>query len=181
MTHKGTCKLETERLILRQFRQGEEDAIFENWASDAEVTKYLSWPTHTSSEVSKMVLDSWVEGYGKDDFYLWAISLKDRGGDPIGSISVVAQDDAIGKVEIGYCIGKRWWHQGIMTEALEAVMSFLFEQVGAQRIEACHDPRNPHSGDVMRKCGMEYEGTLRRSGRNNQGICDVCWYAALSL
>jgi len=58
-------------------------------------------------------------------------------------------------------------------------MAYLFEEVGANRICAVHDPNNPHSGGVMRKCGMTYEGTTRRSGWNNQGICDESIYAIL--
>lgn len=180
LTHIGTKRIETEHLVLRRFHIGDERAMFDNWANDDEVTKYLSWPTHSSVDVTRTVLDSWIRDYERDDDYLWAITLKVHGDEPIGSISVVAHDDTIGKMEIGYCIGKAWWHQGIMTEALGAVMDFLFRQVGAQRIEACHDSRNPNSGAVMRKCGMVFEGMLRRSGRNNQGICDVCWYASIS-
>lgn len=82
-------------------------------------------------------------------------------------------------MHIGYCIGKAWWHRGITSEALKAVMDFLFDVVGANRIEARHDPRNPNSGGVMKKCGMKYEGTLRSAGRNGQGICDECYYALL--
>lgn len=82
-------------------------------------------------------------------------------------------------VQIGYCLGRAWWHRGIMSEALKAVMDFFFDEVGANRIESRHDSRNPHSGMVMKKCGMKYEGTLRSSDKNNQGICDACWYALL--
>lgn len=46
-------------------------------------------------------------------------------------------------------------------------------------IEAYHDPRNPHSGDVMKKCGLLYEGTARQAGKNMQGICDNVHYAIL--
>jgi ribosomal-protein-alanine N-acetyltransferase len=67
-----------------------------------------------------------------------------------------------------------------MTEALSAVVDFLFKEVGVNRVEACHDPSNPHSGDVMRKCGMQYEGTQRQAGINNQGLCDMSWYAILA-
>ena len=67
-----------------------------------------------------------------------------------------------------------------MTEAMKAVMDFFFDEVGAGRVEARHDPRNPHSGDVMKKCGMIYEGTLRQADRNNQGICDMVVYALLA-
>jgi ribosomal-protein-alanine N-acetyltransferase len=66
-----------------------------------------------------------------------------------------------------------------MTEAFKRVIRFLFDEVGVNRITATHDPRNPHSGDVMRKCGLRYEGTSRQAGRNMQGICDVSRYAIL--
>ena len=66
-----------------------------------------------------------------------------------------------------------------MTEALTAVMQFLFKEVGMNRIEAKHDVNNPNSGVVMKKCGMNYEGTCRASDRNNQGICDIAQYAIL--
>lgn len=181
VTHKGTQTLMTERLLLR--RAVSEDAVpmFQNWANDPEVTKYLTWPPHSSVEVSRMVIDSWIESYEKEDTYQWMITPKDQPHSPIGSISVVSQNADIGKAEVGYCIGQRWWHQGIMTEALQAVIDFLFDEVGMNRIEARHDPRNPHSGSVMRKCGMQYEGTLRQSDRNNQGICDACVYGLLRL
>lgn len=179
MKHLGTKEMETPRLLLRRFTMDDAQAMYANWASDEEVTKYLTWPAHSSLEVSKMVLEDWTDSYGKEDFYQWAIVLKEL-EQPIGSISVVSQDDRVQKAHIGYCIGRCWWHMGIMTEALKAVMDYLFAEVGLRRVESRHDPRNPHSGAVMRKCGMQYEGTLRQSDWNNQGICDASWYALLA-
>lgn len=88
-------------------------------------------------------------------------------------------NEQLSSIEIGYCIGRRWWHQGIMTEALQAVIYYLFDTCDFNRITARHDPNNPHSGAVMKKCGMKYEGTTRQSGRNNQGVCDTAHYAIL--
>ena len=65
-------------------------------------------------------------------------------------------------------------------EALKAVMDYLFDEVGVNKVESRHDPRNPNSGAVMRKCGMKYEGTLRQSDWNNQGICDASYYGLLA-
>jgi len=178
MKHLGTKRIETERLILRPFTMDDVEAMFHNWASDAEVTKYLTWPAHSSVEVSKMVLSDWVSHYGEDTYYQWAIVPKEL-GQPIGSISVVARNDAAELVHIGYCIGRNWWHQGYTSEALKAVMDFFFDEVGVNRVETRHDPNNPNSGRVMVKCGMKFEGTLRQSDRNNQGICDASWYGLL--
>lgn len=179
MKHCGTQKIETDRLILRRFENADAAAMFHNWASDPEVTKFLMWPTHSSPEVSEAILRVWVKSYEDDHYYQWAIVLKENGSEPIGSISAVHMDDNVDMVHIGYCIGRNWWHKSITTEALQAVIDFFFDTVEANRVEARHDPRNPHSGGVMRKCGMTYEGTLRQSDRNNQGICDVACYGIL--
>jgi len=178
LTHQGTKTIETARLILRQAQMADAEAMFHNWASDPDVTKFLTWPAHENPEVTKKVLESWIAEYKKKDYYQWLIVLKEL-DQPIGSISVVGLNDRVGSAEIGYCIGRSWWHKGIMTEALQAVIQFLFCQVGINRIEARHDPNNPHSGGVMKKCGMKYEGTARAADRNNQGICDAAYYAIL--
>ena len=178
MTHKGTIRLETPRLILRRYVPGDAQAMFVNWASDEEVTKFLTWPAHSDVEVTKNVIQSWISSYEHDDYYQWAIELKEI-SQPIGGISAVHLNDELDIVHIGYCIGTRWWHQGYTSEALGAVIDFFFDQVSARRIEARHDPNNPHSGMVMKKCGMRYEGTMRASDRNNQGLCDASWYAIL--
>ena len=179
MKHRGTQRLETERLILRRFVGEDADAMYRNWASDDEVTKYLTWPTHSNIDVTKHVIEMWSNSYADEKKYLWAIILKENGDEPIGSISAVRMDEDISMVHIGYCIGRNWWHQGITSEALKAVIKFFFEEVDVNRIEARHDPRNPNSGKVMQKCGMKYEGTMRCADRNNQGISDTCYYALL--
>ena len=178
LTHKGTVTLETPRLILRRASVSDADAMFRNWASDPEVTKFLTWPTHQNAETSGFVLDMWCNDYENPDFYQWMIVLREL-GEPIGSISVVNHRDDIAEAEIGYCIGKSWWRKGITSEALAAVMDYLFDEVGMNRIEAKHDVNNPHSGNVMKKCGMAYEGIARSGDRNNRGICDTATYAIL--
>lgn len=178
LKHKGTVRLETSRLILRRAQMEDAEPMFHNWANDKEVTKYLTWPPHSNIEVTQKLLASWVESYEKEDYYQWMIVLKEI-NEPIGSIMV----STVGRAQsahVGYCIGKKWWHQGIMSETLQTVMDFLFNEVGYHRVEAMHDSNNPNSGKVMAKCGMKYEGTLRMADRNNQGICDACYYGLLA-
>lgn len=178
MEHRGTQRIETPRLVLRMAQIADAEPMFRNWASDPEVTKFLTWPTYQSVDSAYTILDIWTKEYEKPDFYQWMIELKGI-GEPIGSISVTEYRNDIAAAEIGYCIGQPWWRKGIMTEALGAVIDFLFKEVGMNRIEARHDINNPHSGCVMKKCGMEYEGIARAAGRNNQGICDIAQYAIL--
>ena len=177
LTHKGTQTIETDRLILRRAELTDAGPMLRNWASDPEVTKYLTWPPHESIEVTEKLLENWTAEYEKPEYYHWMIVLKAL-GEPIGSLLVTTVGRAQ-SAHVGYCIGKNWWHKGIMPEALRSVMRFLFEDVGYHRIESMHDPNNPNSGAVMRKCGMRYEGTHRCADRNNQGICDTAFYGIL--
>ncbi len=179
MIHLGTQTLQTKRLILRRFTLNDVEAMFANWVHDPDVTKYLIWEPHRDQKETVTVVKRWLKAYKKADFYQWAIVLKDS-GQPIGSIGSVNQRDDIRLMHIGYCLGQNWWHQGIMSEALAAVIKFFFEERQVNRIEARHDINNPNSGKVMASCGMKYEGTMRQSDRNNQGICDSALYAILA-
>ena len=179
MEHIGTKVLETQRMILRRFTMDDVQAMFDNWAGDPEVTKYLTWPTHDSVEVSAMVMKDWVAGYEKPDHYKWAMTLKET-GELIGDISACHVHNHVRAAEIGYCMGKRWWGTGLMTEALRAVVDYLIGQAGMNRVCARHDVRNIGSGRVMQKAGMTYEGTLRQFDRNNAGICDTAYYSILA-
>ena len=131
MNHIGTKPLETDRLILRRFTLEDAAAVYKNWASDEEVTKFLMWKAHHDIAVTEAVAKNLV-------------------------------------------------HMGITSEALQCVMDYLFDEVGFYRIESRHDPRNPNSGGVMKKCGMKYEGTHRQADWNNQGVCDASYYALLA-
>ena len=178
LEHKGTRLLETQHLILHKAVRTDAEPMFLNWASDPQVTKYLTWPTYKSIDTAHEILEIWIKEYDKPNFYQWMIELKEI-GQPIGSISVVGYNEQISEAEIGYCIGRKWWHKGITSEALSAVIEYLFAEVGFNRISAKHDVNNPHSGNVMKKCGMIYEGTTYCSDKNNQGICDTAHYGIL--
>ena len=117
MNHKGTVKIETERLVLRAFVIEDTEAGFRNWMSDERVTEFLRWPTHDDISISERVINEWVKEYEKDkSFYQWAIVLKEL-GEPIGTISVVEKNEQIDMVHIGYCIGSKWWGTGYITNS----------------------------------------------------------------
>lgn len=178
MNHKGTKTLETERLILRKFIESDLDSIYKNWSSDDEVTKFLTWTTHKNIDDSKIFLNSCFERYKTEDNYIWAIELKET-GEVIGSISVPAVKESVKEVALGYCLGTKWWRRGIMTEAGQAVIKYLFEGIGVERISAVYAKDNFKSRMVMLKLGMKYEGTLRRAVLCNSGIVDIVCYALL--
>lgn len=179
LVHKGTLDIETDRLILRRFVESDADDMFNNWANDDDVTRYLTWPTHKDIDVSKIVISDWVEGYKNDEFYQWAIMLKEN-EKVIGSISVVELSNTNEHCDIGYCIGKAYWNKGMTTEALKAIILFLFNEIGFERVQALHYTENVASGEVMKKAGMTYEGRRRKFHKNLDGVfvdCDA--YAIL--
>ncbi|MGI6298378.1 MAG: GNAT family N-acetyltransferase [Saccharofermentanales bacterium] len=178
MNHKGTKLITTERLILRRFTLEDAEAAFRNWTSDTRVTEFLRWPTHENITVTRRVIEDWVDSYQKPDFYQWAIEFKAL-EEPIGTISVVDMNENLNIVHIGYCIGSRWWHQGLTSEAFKAIIPYLFEEVEVNRIESQHDPNNPYSGNVMEKCGLQKEGVMRQADFSNKGIVDACMHSLL--
>lgn len=157
MEHKGSRVLCTKRLVLRPFCVGDAEQMFANWANDPEVTKYLTWTPHGSIEVTRRLLALREEESKCPDVYHWAITMD---GETIGDIE-------LGKVGwsetavLGYCLTKRFWGKGIMTEALGEVVRFAFEEVGLRRIDGAHAKANIGSSRVMEKCGLLYEGTRR--------------------
>ncbi len=178
MHHKGTVSLQTERLLLRRFVIEDAEAMYNNWASDDAVTKFLTWPTHAGVDVTRQVLESWIASYERADFYNWAMQLRQT-GELIGNIAVGKYREDIAGAELGYCMGTRWWGQGLMPEAGRAVVRYLFDEVGCNRVAAVHAVGNPKSGRCMQKIGMRYEGTLRQAGFCNQGVIDEVWYSIL--
>jgi len=177
MEHKGTQTLSTERLILRCFQTSDAEAMFENWANDPRVVEYLTWDVHGDITVTQSVLATWVESYQKADYYQWAIEYA---GTLIGAIGAHDINEQLRSVAFGYCIGHQWWGLGIMTEALAAVLDYLFA-IGFNRIWAIHEVNNPASGRVMQKCGLQLEGTIRQGAADNSGnIHDVVQYAIIA-
>lgn len=175
--HKGTQSLVTDRLILRKYFLSDANDMFNNFASDSRVTRFLSWTPYEDVKAVRQFLWSVIDNYSQDTFYHWAIEFD---GQVIGGISVTNMDQQNNSCEIGYCIGYDFWTKGITTEALEAVIKFLFNEVGMHRIVAKHDVENPASGLVMQKCHMIFEGTLRKHYlRHDHTYSDCRIYAIL--
>ncbi len=160
MEHKGTKILKTQRLVLRPFTTADAGAMFENWANDKEVTKFLTWTPHRNVEETRALLAVWEEESKRPDVYHWAITLQDE---VIGDLALVAVRGE--NAHTGYCLSRKFWGKGIMSEAYAEVLRYLFEEVGFHRIESSHAVNNPASGRVMEKCGLHYEGTMRKAFR----------------
>lgn len=176
LMHRGTVRIETARLILRPFDCADARDMFQNWAADPEVTRYLSWPPHKDLSETEALLSAWCALYDDPRIYNWAVELR-KTGEVVGNVSLVDRSDRHESCELGYCLSKRFRGLGIMPEAVCAVISFLFDKVGFHRVQARHRLDNPASGRVMQKCGMAYEGTLRGCYLTREGnFTDLCVY-----
>ena len=177
LTHKGTQTIKTERLTLRRFTPDDAQAMFDNWASDERVTRYLTWPPHKSPELTRQLLEGWCAAYENPDTYKWAMEYE---GELIGNISVVRISENSEWADLGYCMGHAYWHRGLMTEAAKAVIDFLFEAVGVHRVAISHAVKNPASGRVAQKCGLTFEGTSREFFKTSTGeFLDISYYGII--
>ncbi len=177
ITHKGTKTIHTERLILRKFTIDDARAMFENWANDERVTRYLTWRPHESPEATKQLLEIWCADYENPNTYNWAMEYD---GVPIGNISVVQLNEKNEYANLGYCMGCAYWNKGLMTEAAKVVIDFLFSEVGVNRVEISHAVKNPASGRVAQKCGLTLEGTRREYFKASNGeFLDISYYGII--
>lgn len=177
ITHKGTQTIHTKRLTLRKFTIDDSLAMFENWANDEKVTRYLTWCPHKSPEETKKLLELWCAAYENLNAYNWAMEYE---GTIIGNISVVRRDDKSEWAELGYCMGYAYWNKGFMSEATKAVIDYLFGEVGINRIGISHAVKNPASGRVAQKCGLTFEGTKREYYKTIAGeFLDISEYSIL--
>ena len=160
MENTGTRTIDTERLILRRFEYEDTDAVFKNWASDENVQKMYSEPVYETREAVKGLLDKYIGGYERDDYYRWAVILRET-GECIGQIAYFYVDSKNHFAEIEYCIGAAFQGRGLATEAAKAVIAYGFEKIGLHKVQICCKTINPRSRRVIEKCGLTYEGTLR--------------------
>ncbi len=178
MNHQGTAFLHTGRLLLRPYRDGDAEDMFRNWATDEAVCRHLTWAPHPNIDFTRHLVADWTASGINDRYYHWGITLNDE---LIGDIAVVNYSDQHRQAEIGYCLGRAWWGQDIMPEALSSVIHYLFDTIGFHRVTLMHDTDNPASGRVMQKAGLQYEGTMRQAILRRDGTwADKAVYGAVN-
>ena len=172
-------RLETDRLILRPFKLDDAQEMFDNWASDPEVTKFLSFLPHQNVDVTKAIIKEWVEEYKTNPkTFRYAITLKSSGL-LIGAIDVVGFHDDI--PEIGYCLSRKYWNKGYMTEACQALIKYLFT-IGYKKIVIAANEDNIGSIRVIEKCGFTFTHKEIRTpiSRFKEGTAVINHYKLLS-
>ncbi|MCI2055810.1 MAG: GNAT family N-acetyltransferase [Oscillibacter sp.] len=147
--------IETSRLILRPFTM-EDAADVYDYAKDPRVGPIAGWPAHQSIEESRTIIQTVFASDG-----VAAITLKENGR-VVGSVGFVDRYPA-GKIvgcpdnEIGYGLHPGYWGQGLVPEAVEAMLRWGFESRGYRRIWCGHYAGNWRSARVINKCGFHYQ------------------------
>jgi len=148
--------IETRRLRLREPSLDDAPTIFERYAADPEVTRYMLWRPHEdvteTEEFLSLMVTNWRLG---EDHRPWVI---ERDGELLGMIGVTISGHA---VEVGYVLARRHWGNGYAPEALTAVCDAAFEDPRIHRVWAVCNVANARSARVLEKAGMRFEGILR--------------------
>ncbi len=156
MLQENTPTLETRRLILRKFTDGDIDDMLPLYR-DAKVNRFLPWlPIQSRDEMAYYLHHAIFPFYEKPLAYSYAVALRESNR-VIGYVHLndIGEDNGI-----GYALARAFWNQGIITEACAAVFDRL-RKAGLPFITATHDVNNPASGAVMKKLGMTYRYSYR--------------------
>ncbi len=147
--------LKTEHLYLRFPKEEDREALFRNINHDQDVLQY--YVDSYAKDPEDYSIERRIASFREKQMYIFAIVLKET-DEVIGLIHQCSNPNtAMNTVEVGYAIGKKYWNRGYVTEAMKAMITFLFEK-GVHKVVACHIVDNKASGRVMKKCGMIYEG-----------------------
>lgn len=150
--------LETERLILRGWRDEDAPSLFK-YAADPRVGPAAGWLPHDSVNYSRAVIRTI---FAPKEVY--AICLKGNGNEPIGSIGLTLKGSEerpleAGEAELGYWVGVPFWGQGIATEAVTEMLRHGFEDLRLDKIFAGFFEGNDRSKRVQQKSGFVHHHT----------------------
>lgn len=150
--------LETKDLYLRYLTLDDKQAIFNNINNDKEVLKY--YVTNYADNIEDFDFERMLNSFIETQKYIFAIVLK-QNNEVIGNILQCNNPfELMNSVELGYAIGKKYWNKGYMSQALKAMIDFMFKN-GVHKVWSCHIEDNIASGVVMKKCGMIFEGVRK--------------------
>lgn len=173
----GQPSLQTERLVLRPFRMSDAPEV-QRLAGDREVASTTLMIPHPYTDG---MAEDWIATHAEQFAAgLHAVFAVVRKADQqlLGAIGLSIKSEHA-RAEMGYWIGRPYWNQGYATEAAAALVRYGFEALGLNRVFAQHMDRNPASGRVMQKIGMQYEGRLRQHVQKWGVFEDVTLYSIL--
>jgi [ribosomal protein S5]-alanine N-acetyltransferase len=169
--------LESERLLLRKLRLDDAADMFE-WASDPEVTRYLSWEPKKTVEECRLYIESVIEAYNRHEFGGWGVELKTE-KKLVGALRMHHIDTVNRRTEWGAVMNPRFQNRGIMTEAYDILFNFIFTRLPINRIEGYPMDENAASEKVLIKLGMTHEGNVKQYYYFKQAYHDCKIYRIL--
>ena len=149
-------QIETERLILRTPSPDDAIAIFEGWAQDPDVTRYLTWRPHQRIQQTREFVQGCLEAWEHGTRFPYMVTRKQT-GEVIGMIDPRIEGPRMG---IGYAAARAHWGKGYVPEATRALIDWAFQQPSLYRVYATTDVENVASRRVLEKVGMQCEGIL---------------------
>ena len=170
-------QLTSDRLILRRLRASDVDDVYA-YACDPDVARYTSWAPHTSPDESRQFVRRVLDAYLEKQVANWGLELKSE-RKLIGTGGFGSWNTEHGVAEIGYAVGKPYWGQGLMSEAVNAMIEFGFTRMALNRVVIRMDPRNTGSWRVAEKCGCRFEGIARRAIYTKGAFHDLMVWAIL--
>ena len=174
----GTGRIETERLILREFRYDDAESMMRNWVSDDEVQWMYGEPSYKTKEEVISLLDEYVGRNQSGYYYRWAVIEKES-EECIGQVAYFFVDSGNRFAEIEYCIGTAFQGKGYATEATKAVINYGFDNIGLNKVQICVRPSNLPSAKVIEKCGFHKDGVLRQYFFRNGAYEDRMYFSIL--
>ena len=150
--------IETPRLILRSPLIDDASAIFEQYAQDEAVTKYMTWRSHSMIETTQKYLEECLNDMAARTAWYWMI-VPTQENKAVGMIRLQFHNH---RAELGYVLARPYWNQGFMTEALQPLVDWTLARPSIYRVWAVCDIENTASARVLEKVGMTREGILHR-------------------
>jgi RimJ/RimL family protein N-acetyltransferase len=169
--------IDTARLSLRWISAADTDAFYAIY-SNPQVMRYWSTPPLADREAAVNLIKKIQEDWKRRAILKWGIALQ-TDDQLIGSVTLFNLDFTHRRAEIGYALGRDYWGQGYMNEALMALLKHAFEVLDLHRIEADVDPRNAASIKTLERLGFQREGYLRERWQVNGEIQDAFYYGLL--
>jgi len=149
---------QTERLVARPATLADAQTLFDEYATDPEVARYMTWRPHQAVAETQEFLRRCEDVWAGGSAFPWTLWLKSS-GEFAGLLELRVRAPA---VDIGYALARRWWRQGLMSEAVAALIQWAFAQPGIFRVWATCDVENVASARLLEHVGMQREGMLRR-------------------
>lgn len=154
--------IHTRRLRLRKPLIEDAHEVFRNYGNDPAVTRFLTWTTHRQVEDAFEAMLARLAHWEQGTEFSWSITPPGDSPRVMGMISASPDPRRAWSWSLGYVLGREWWDQGYMTEAVLVVVGHLLAQPGVLRVWAWVDVENYASQRVLEKAGFEREGILRR-------------------